>query len=174
MATGAPRRATSIHSKTYRVNYFPCVRSVSVAGVVRRADGRVLCIRRRDDGSWQIPGGVLEDREHIPDGLRREVAEETGLAVEPVRLTGVYLNVVRGVVALVFLCRPVDEADEVSTQTDESAEVSWLTVEEVRARSVPAFAIRVLDACTGAGDPAIRSHDGVNLIDPATTASDPA
>jgi len=117
---------------------------------------------------------VLEDREHIPDGLRREVAEETGLAVEPVRLTGVYLNVVRGVVALVFLCRPVDEADEVSTQTDESAEVSWLTVEEVRARSVPAFAIRVLDAYTGTGDPAIRSHDGVNLIDPATTASDPA
>jgi ADP-ribose pyrophosphatase YjhB (NUDIX family) len=139
--------------------------SVSVAGVVRREDGRVLCIRRRDDGSWQIPGGVLERDEHIPDGLRREVLEETGLAVEPVRLTGVYLNVVRGVVALVFLCRPGEGV--VSPQTDESAEVSWLTQGEVRERSVPAFAVRVLDACSGATAPAVRSHDGTDLIDTA-------
>ncbi|MBL7497933.1 NUDIX domain-containing protein [Frankia sp. CNm7] len=138
--------------------------SVSVAGVVRREDGRVLCIRRRDDGSWQIPGGVLEDREHIPDGLRREVAEETGLAVEPIRLTGVYLNVVRGVVALVFLCRPAGGSGEPSEQTDESAEVCWLTLAEVEERSVPAFAVRVRDACAGVAEPAIRSHDGIDLI----------
>ncbi|ONH28116.1 NUDIX hydrolase [Pseudofrankia asymbiotica] len=139
--------------------------SVSVAGVVRREDGRVLCIRRRDDGSWQIPGGVLENGEHIPDGLRREVAEETGLSVEPIRLTGVYLNVARDVVALVFLCRVGSQAGEASAQTEESAEVSWLTLAEIRERSVPAFAVRVLDACSGAVEPAVRSHDGVDLID---------
>lgn len=141
--------------------------------MVQREDGRVLCIRRRDDGSWQIPGGVLETGEHIPDGLRREVAEETGLAVEPIRLTGIYLNVVRGVVALVFLCRPGDDAGEVSMQTEESAEVSWLTLAEVKERSVPAFAVRVLDACSGASDPAVRSHDGISLIDPSSSARVP-
>jgi ADP-ribose pyrophosphatase YjhB (NUDIX family) len=145
--------------------------SVSVAGVVPRDDGRVLCIRRRDDGSWQIPGGVLEDREHIPDGLRREVAEETGLLVEPVRLTGVYLNVVRGVVALVFLCRLADDPGQVSAETDESAEIGWLTVDEIRERSVPAFAVRVLDACGSPGAPAVRSHNGVDLVDPGSSSS---
>ncbi|ADP79018.1 NUDIX hydrolase [Pseudofrankia inefficax] len=132
--------------------------------MVRRADGRVLCIRRRDDGTWQIPGGVLEAGEHIPAGLRREVLEETGLAVEPVRLTGVYLNVVRNVVALVFACRLASDAGEASTQTEESAEISWLTLDEIRQRSVPAFAIRVLDACADNAETAIRSHDGLNLI----------
>ncbi|CAI7976405.1 8-oxo-dGTP diphosphatase [Frankia sp. Hr75.2] len=61
--------------------------SVSVAGVTRRDDGRVLCIQRRDTGAWQIPGGVLERGETFEDGLRREVREETGALVEPVRLT---------------------------------------------------------------------------------------
>ncbi|MCK9899647.1 NUDIX domain-containing protein [Frankia sp. Cpl3] len=37
--------------------------SVSVAGVVRSDDGLLLCIRRRDNGAWQIPGGVLEQGE---------------------------------------------------------------------------------------------------------------
>jgi ADP-ribose pyrophosphatase YjhB (NUDIX family) len=146
------------------------VHSVSVAGVVRRDDGRVLCIRRRDDGSWQIPGGVLERGEHIVDGLRREIAEETGLDVEPVRLTGVYLNLVRGVVALVFLCRPSGGA--VSAETEEAAETAWLTLAEVEERSAAAFAVRVLDACGDAVQPAVRSHDGINLVDAGAPLGD--
>jgi ADP-ribose pyrophosphatase YjhB (NUDIX family) len=39
--------------------------------------------------------------------VRREVAEETGVDVEVGRLTGVYKNLERGIVALVFRCRPV-------------------------------------------------------------------
>ena len=34
--------------------------SVSVAGVVFDQHDRVLAIRRRDNGQWQPPGGVLE------------------------------------------------------------------------------------------------------------------
>jgi 8-oxo-dGTP pyrophosphatase MutT (NUDIX family) len=33
--------------------------SVSVAAVVTDGTGQVLVIQRRDDGAWQIPGGVL-------------------------------------------------------------------------------------------------------------------
>ena len=85
----------------------PARHSVSVAAVVPDDQGRVLVIRRRDNGAWQLPGGVLELHETIEDGLRREVEEETGVKVEPVRLTGVYKNMKLGVVALVFLARPV-------------------------------------------------------------------
>ncbi|WP_082122083.1 MULTISPECIES: NUDIX hydrolase [Frankia] len=66
--------------------------SVSVAGVTLHENGSILCIRRRDTGAWQIPGGVLERGETIQAGLCREVAEETGAFVRPVRLTGVYLK----------------------------------------------------------------------------------
>ncbi|WP_344447389.1 NUDIX hydrolase, partial [Kitasatospora nipponensis] len=76
--------------------------SVSVAGVVVREDGRVLAIRRADNGTWEPPGGVLELGETVEDGVRREIYEETGIKVTVDRLTGVYKNMTRGIVALVF------------------------------------------------------------------------
>jgi 8-oxo-dGTP diphosphatase len=72
--------------------------SVSVAGVITDDHGRALLIQRRDNHRWEPPGGVLELGETIPDGLRREVREETGLEVEPVTLTGVYKNMKRAIV----------------------------------------------------------------------------
>ena len=79
--------------------------SVSVAGVVIDEDDRALVIRRRDNAHWEPPGGILERDETITEGLIREVREETGLLVEPIALTGVYKNLSRGIVALVFRCR---------------------------------------------------------------------
>src|SRR5271166_4286482 len=74
--------------------------SVSVAAVITDDHGRALLIQRRDNRHWEPPGGVLELAETIQDGLRREVAEETGLEIEPIALTGVYKNMPRGIVAL--------------------------------------------------------------------------
>src|SRR5919106_4723427 len=79
---------------------------VSVAGVIIE-DGSALIIRRRDNSRWEPPGGVLENGESIEDGLVREVFEETGIRVEPVALTGVYKNMRRDIVALVFRCRAI-------------------------------------------------------------------
>src|ERR1700753_879367 len=78
--------------------------SVSVTGVVVRTDGRVLAIKRADDGRWVPPGGVLEMSEGPEEGVVREIEEETGIKVQPRRLTGVYKNMKLGVVSLAFLC----------------------------------------------------------------------
>lgn len=133
--------------------------SVSVAGIVVREDGRILAVQRRDNAHWEPPGGVLELGETFEAGVRREVAEETGVQVEVERLTGAYKNLTRGVVALVFRCRPVAGAP---TVTDESQRVQWLTRDEVSDRMAPAYAVRVLDALDGGV--ATRAHDGVQLI----------
>jgi 8-oxo-dGTP diphosphatase len=133
--------------------------SVSVAGVVVDADDRVLVIQRRDNGHWEMPGGVLELDENIEDGLRREVAEETGMTVQVERLTGVYKNLTRGIVALVFRCRP---GLEPAQSTLEARQIRWMTCDEVRDVMTPAYAIRVLDAFDS--QPSVRSHDGVQLI----------
>lgn len=56
---------------------------VGVGGVAIQ-DGRVLLIRRAFpplQGEWSIPGGGLDVGETIVEGVRRELLEETGIAV---------------------------------------------------------------------------------------------
>ncbi len=53
-------------------------------------DGRVLLQRRDDNGRWGLPGGAVEPGESVQTAVVREVQEETGLVVEPLRLIGVY------------------------------------------------------------------------------------
>lgn len=134
-------------------------RSVSVAGAVVRADGRLSAIRRADNGTWELPGGVLELEEGPEDGVRREVREETGVEVEVGELTGVYKNTARGVVALVFRC---EASGGVERTSSESQEVEWLTPDEVTDRMSEVYAVRLLDALDGKG-PHVRTHDGKRL-----------
>ncbi|KJS57893.1 NUDIX hydrolase [Streptomyces rubellomurinus] len=126
-----------------------------------REDGRVLAIRRADNGTWEPPGGVLELDEAIEDGVRREVYEETGIKVSVERLTGVYKNVSRGIVALVFRCRSESEVVRLS---EESVEVAWLTPAEVSERMAEVYAVRVLDALRDDTGPSVRTHDGRHLL----------
>jgi len=49
--------------------------------VVRDSEGRILFVRRRDNGQWGMPGGSQELGESILDCLKREVEEECGIAV---------------------------------------------------------------------------------------------
>lgn len=54
-------------------------------------DGRIVLIRRRDDGLWALPGGMVDWGEDIPSTVHRELMEETGLEVAQIkRLVGVY------------------------------------------------------------------------------------
>ncbi|MFJ5883262.1 DNA mismatch repair protein MutT [Kitasatospora cineracea] len=86
--------------------------------------------------------------------------EETGVEVVVERLTGVYKNMSLGVVALVFRCRPVGGAPQVS---DESTVVEWLPTEQAAARMGDMYAIRVRDAMS-LGAPVVRVHDGRRLV----------
>jgi 8-oxo-dGTP pyrophosphatase MutT (NUDIX family) len=57
---------------------------------VRDENGRILWQQRADFGWWGLPGGILELDESLPQCAVREVKEETGLEVTPVRLIGIY------------------------------------------------------------------------------------
>jgi 8-oxo-dGTP diphosphatase len=122
---------------------------------------RALLIQCRDNERWEPPGGVLELDEDISTCLRREAQEETGLDVEPVALTGVYKNMKRGIVALVFRCKPTGGQ---LTLDEEVSAFRWATPNEVAAVVDEVFAIRISDALADLQSPAVRQHDGTNLI----------
>jgi 8-oxo-dGTP diphosphatase len=135
--------------------------SVSVAGIVVDATGRVLVIQRRDNGRWEPPGGVLEAEETPEEGVCREVLEETGVVVQVERLSGVYKNMQLGVVALVFRCRAL--AGE-SSPKNESSQVTWVTTDQVQDLMAPAYAVRVFDALDDSTVTPVRVHDGYALL----------
>lgn len=137
--------------------------SVSVAGVVIDEHGRALVIQRRDNAHWEPPGGILERDETITEGLLREVREETGLIVEPVALTGVYKNMSRGIVALVFRCRAVGG---VLKENSEVTGFRWVRESEVSTIMSEAYGVRILDAFRHGTVPFVREHDGVRLVAP--------
>jgi ADP-ribose pyrophosphatase YjhB (NUDIX family) len=62
-----------------------------VGAIVRDDRGRLLLVQRGREpgrGRWSVPGGRIEPGESDADAVIREVAEETGLAVEVVRYVG--------------------------------------------------------------------------------------
>jgi 8-oxo-dGTP pyrophosphatase MutT (NUDIX family) len=99
-------------------------------------EGRILLIRRKDNGLWAMPGGALEVGETPAEGACREAWEETGLQVAAVGLIGVYdsrLSKARTpyhLYQLVFLCRPLN-AEQQPRVTNETLDVGWYTEQEV-------------------------------------------
>ena len=124
----------------------------ATAAVITDKAGRVLLIRRGDGRGWSLPGGVLAD------SLVREVEEETGLVVEPVRLIGVYsdpdvnhITYPNGdqihLVSATFECRVV--GGHLRPDGEESLEVAYISPQALPASLVPAHHIRIKDAMSG-------------------------
>lgn len=66
---------------------FAEVQAVAIV-IVRDEAGRVL-LRRSEQGSWVLPGGLIEPGETVEDAARRGVREETGVVVGRLRLLGI-------------------------------------------------------------------------------------
>ena len=106
-----------------------------VSALVFNDAGEILLQRRSDDGRWGIIGGMLDPGEEPADALVREVFEETGVRVEPQRITGVYITPIvtyadgdrAQYVITAFRCRPVSGTPHV--HDDESLEVRYFTLD---------------------------------------------
>jgi 8-oxo-dGTP diphosphatase len=109
-------------------------------GAIIIEDSSVVLVKRGHaplQGKWSIPGGVLEIGETLRKAVVREALEETGLAVEPGELLGVFERVIPDeqgkmryhYVLIDFLCRRV--AGELAAG-DDADEVRWFRREELR------------------------------------------
>lgn len=62
---------------------------VDVRGVVFDGDGRVLLVQEVSDRRWSLPGGWADVGESPSEVVTRELLEEAGLEVRPVKLLAV-------------------------------------------------------------------------------------
>jgi ADP-ribose pyrophosphatase YjhB (NUDIX family) len=127
-----------------------------VAAVIFQ-DERVLLQRRDDNGRWGLPGGSVEPGESVRTAVIREVHEETGLDVEPLRLIGVYSdpanhqvvtypdgNVIH-YVSSVFECAV---RGGTLTCCEESLELAFFPPDALPPDTLPISRIRIVDALT--------------------------
>ena len=59
---------------------------VGAAVILLDEAGAILLARRTDDGTWGLPGGIMEPGENLKETARRELEEELGVEAGPLRL----------------------------------------------------------------------------------------
>lgn len=101
---------------------------IAVGAVVGNEDGEILLVQRGDSGVWLYPTGWADVGYSASEVVVKEVAEETGIVVEPVRLIAVLDGLRLGftsipLYSLVFLCRPV--GGDLAAHPLECADVGW-------------------------------------------------
>ncbi|MEV0900733.1 NUDIX domain-containing protein [Actinoplanes sp. NPDC049802] len=68
----------------------PVLLTIGARAVLRDPGGRVLLIRRSDNGRWALPAGTMELGQTLRECAIREVFEETGLTAHTVTPFALY------------------------------------------------------------------------------------
>ena len=110
----------------------PSAISTADAAIIDEA-GRMLLIRRADNGRWAMPGGLLEVGETPAEGAVREALEETGVRCEPLALVAVHDSRLCGATSphhlylFTFLCRPLDGGQPPAppSHANETLDMAW-------------------------------------------------
>lgn len=114
------------------------VHIVSVSGLIKNNDGKILMVKSPDRG-WEIPGGQVEAGESLTDALKREIKEETGIFIQVGELRVIYSNVGKrvqpdGVSPIGSIVNFGFTGSAISgelTTSEESIEVAWFEKEKV-------------------------------------------
>jgi 8-oxo-dGTP diphosphatase len=100
-----------------------------------RGRREILLVERAGNplkGYWSIPGGLVETGESLDQAVRREVREETGLRITPVRLFEIFERIMRDAADRVeyhyvladYLCTVVSGKLRAG---DDTSRVAWST-----------------------------------------------
>jgi len=119
--------------------------------------GRILMAQRGKEpliGWWSLPGGALELGESLDHAVRREVREETGLEIEPLRVFEIFERIIRdadGVpeyhyVLIDYVCRVT--GGEVRAGDDVAA-VCWMRENELSTLRITEGTLAVIERAFG-------------------------
>jgi 8-oxo-dGTP diphosphatase len=107
--------------------------TVGAVCVIERSDGAVLLVRLSYRNSWGLPGGLLKRGETPADAARREVLEESGLAVDLLGDPAVVVDEEAQRVDIVFRARLPNGTDPTTAEarSPEILEVAWFPADRL-------------------------------------------
>lgn len=114
---------------------------VAVGAAVTNDEGKLLLIQRADSGVWLYPTGWCDVGYSAPEVVVKEVLEETGIEVEPVRLIAVLDGMRLGesripLYSLLFFCRAV--GGSLRLHPLEVTDAGWFARDEFPERTIGA------------------------------------
>lgn len=105
---------------------------VAVSSLVRNHEGHVLLVKTHSRlDTWELPGGQVEEGEGLDAAAVREVFEETGIVVRPLRVSGVYYNATMAVLAVVFVADYIEGTIRLQPEEIQEARFVALTEDNV-------------------------------------------
>jgi ADP-ribose pyrophosphatase YjhB (NUDIX family) len=121
------------------------------------AASRLLLTRREDFEVWCLPGGAVDEGESLAAAAVREVAEETGLAVELTRLVGVYSRPKLGGYHTLALFAALPRGGLLRLDPHEVVEAGWFEHDDLPQDLLWGQRERIFDAFRGVGGSIVRS-----------------
>lgn len=115
---------------------------MNVEAAICKGEKWLMCIRSEKEshagGMLSLVGGKVEHsdptKETLEEAVKREVMEETGLAVRPidyVQSTSFVSKLGNYIIDIVFLCEVVG-GEEALHVPDELTELRWMTLDEIK------------------------------------------
>ena len=128
-------------------------RRIGAAALLLDDGGRVLLVRHTYGRlNWELPGGAGEPGESVAETARREVREETGLAVEMGAITGVYYEAETDAHHFVFRCEAARGVDGPRPSSPEISECAYWPRDGLP-RPISDFTVRRIDDGLAANPP---------------------
>jgi len=123
---------------------------IGTNGIVINESGDVLLIQRDDTRTFAPPGGGVEAGELPTENIVREVEEETGIKVVPVRLVGLYFLEWGNTSWLNFSFRCIQRSGKLST-SPESIQVGYYLINNLPSPMAPLHRERLLQGFSHKG-----------------------
>ena len=116
------------------------------------SNGKLLVNRceSRFGDYFTLPGGGQKSGEMLTETVKRELLEETGYSVTPIRMSGIYERISTGrdegichKIYFIFLCKLNDDERKKPTETDLfQIGAEWIPLRDVTSRNLFPRAIR--------------------------------
>lgn len=107
--------------------------TVGAICLIERPDGKILLVKQVYRSAWGVPGGLSKRGEDIAACAKREVMEETGLAIDLVGGPAVVVDAGPQRVDVVYRAKPAPGVDlaAVAPRSPEIRDLRWFALDEL-------------------------------------------